>query len=168
MGKFYIAILLACFFLTPVSGAHSSELKIVHTDPEWKNGKGDVPLKGRCAYRGGGDDLSPPLRVSEIPENAVFLRLMFTDDYFGQEGGHGNLLLKLSGKQKVIEIPSFSGTSLPKNIIEGNGHHCSGCGSSDYLGPCSGGRYHLYRVNIYALDANKNAISRGTVTLGRF
>ena len=82
---------------------------------------------------------------------------MFTDDDHGDEGGHGDFTLQLSG-QSTVKIPSFADNSLPSDMVGGNGHHCSNCDETDYLGPCSGGKGHSYRVNIYARDGKKNEI----------
>ena len=144
----------------------ATELTIIHTDPEWKDGKKSVPKKGKCSKHWG-KNLSPALEVSGIPSNAQTLRLRFTDDHYGREGGHGDFTLKLSG-ENVIKIPSFKDGSLPSNMTGGKGHHCGNCREKDYLGPCSGGRNHIYRVNIYARDKENNVIGKGTVLLGKF
>ena len=162
---------LSCSFLflvlataAPLSWA--AELRAVHTDQEWNEGKGNVPQKGICS-RHGGDNLTPGLAVSGIPKNARLLRLLFTDDNYGSEGGHGEFILKLDGESE-IQIPSFKDGSLPPNMSGGNGHHCSFCPETDYLGPCSGGRWHTYRVNIYALDSEGEVVTKTTTLLGIF
>ena len=162
---FGIALL---WMLTVVPFAWASELRIVHTDPEWKDGKGDVPDKGICIKRGG-KGFSPAITVSGIPDTAVTLRLMFTDDDYGNEGGHGDFILKLNG-QGIIKIPSIGGNDnfLPSNMIGGNGHHCWDCPEIDYLGPCSGGRGNRYRVNIYARDSEQKLLTKGTLLLGHY
>ena len=159
-------IVLFLVFVTVVPLSWAAELKVSHTDPEWGEGRGDVPNKGICS-RHRGDNLSPALAVSGIPKNAQTLRLMFTDDNYGSEGGHGDFILKLNGESE-INIPSFKDGSLPSNMVGGNGHHCSVCPEDDYLGPCSGGRGHTYRVNIYALDSKNKVITKTTIVLGKF
>ena len=170
MKKFYAAVVIACFALIPATGAYSSELKIVHTDSEWKDGKGDVPNKGICAKHGG-DGWSPSLNVENIPKSTVSLRILFTDDDYGDEGGHGVFRVKIDGK-KSYTIPSFGGpkysTPLPKDMQSEGDHHCMDCQARYYLGPCSGGRNHTYRVNIYAKDVDNKTLSKGTILLGRF
>ena len=155
---------IAVFSIASLSWA--SDLKIVHIDPEWKNGEGNVPEKGICSKHGGGN-LTPSLGIRGIPTSSKTLRFMFTDDDHGDEGGHGDFTLQLSG-QGTVKIPSFADNSLPPGMIGGNGHHCSNCDETDYLGPCSGGKGHSYRVNIYARDGKKNVIAKGTVRLGNF
>lgn len=156
---------ISLIFNTP-SLSWAAELTIIHTDPEWKDGKKRVPKKGRCSKHRGGN-LSPALEVSGIPSNAQSLRLRFTDDHYGREGGHGDFILKLSGEND-IKIPSFKDGALPSNMTGGKGHHCRNCSEKDYLGPCSGGKSHRYRVNIYARDNEQNVIAKGTVLLGKF
>ena len=151
------------------SAKNKSEVfSFVHTDPEWKGGKGDVPEKGIC-LKHNGKSLSPSLKISGIPGAAKSIRLMFTDADYGSEGGHGDFSVKLNRKT-TIEIPPIDGDKdyLPANITSGNGHHCDSCSEGDYLGPCSGGRGHTYRVNIYARDAEQEILAKGTILLGNF
>ena len=155
---------LVVFGLASLSSA--SELTVIHTDPEWKNGEGDVPKKGICSKHWG-KNLTPSLKVNGIPGASKYLRFLFTDDDYGNEGGHGNFTLQLSG-QSTVEIPSFADGSLPPNMTGGKGHHCFDCDETDYLGPCSGGKGHTYRVNVYAHDGEKNVLAKGTVKLGKF
>ena len=159
-----VAVLFGSLGASP--GASAAELKILHTDPTWKDGKGDVPDKGICSRRGG-KNLSPALEISQIPAGTQTLNLMFTDDDYGSEGGHGDFIVKLNGQNK-INIPSFKDGVLPKNMTGGKGHHCSVCSEIDYLGPCSGGRGNQYRVNIYARDSKGKVLAKGTVLLGQF
>lgn len=154
-------------FLT-ASAAIAAELKIVHSDPEWQDGTGEVPDKGKCR-RHGGEGWSPSLKISGIPSTAKSMKLMFTDDDWGSEGGHGKFSVALTG-QTTIEIPPIGGKAdhLPPNVTGGNGHHCSSCFEKDYLGPCSGWKGHTYRVNIYAENAEGETVAKGTILLGSF
>ena len=154
------------FILATISWA--GEMSIVHTDTEWNNGKGQVPNKGVC-LKYGGESWSPSIKISEIPDAAKTLKLLFTDDNWGKKGGHGNLTVRLNG-QNSIDIPPLGGDKnyLPENILGGNGNHCYPCEEEDYLGPCSGGRNHTYRVIVYAIDDGENILAEGTVLLGQF
>ena len=166
MLTFCVTILITGLLLMKQTKA--TELTIVHTDAEWKDGKGDVPDKGVC-LKHGGKSWSPSLKISGIPGAAKSIRLRFTDDDYGNEGGHGDFTVKLNG-QTTIEIPPIGGGKnyLPANITGGNGHHCYSCSEGDYLGPCSGGRGHTYRVNIYVRDAEQETLAKGTILLGNF
>ena len=146
----------------------AADLNIVHTDAEWNNGKGKVPDKGIC-LKHGGESWSPSIKISGIPDAAKSIRLLFTDDNWGKKGGHGDLTFRLNG-QSMIEIPPIGGDKnyLPANITGGNGNHCSSCKEEDYLGPCSGGRNHTYRVIVYAISAEEDILAKGTVLLGQF
>lgn len=161
-------ILLGIAIIMPATMSRAAELTIVHTDPAWKDGKGDVPEKGIC-LKHDGKSWSPSLKISGIPSDAKSIRLLFTDDDFGDEGGHGDFTIKLNG-QGTLKIPSIGGDKdfLPKNVIGGNGHHCDSCSEKDYLGPCSGGRGNTYRVNIYAKDKDGKDLAKGTILLGNF
>lgn len=146
----------------------AADLIVIHNDEDWNDGKGNVPKKGIC-LKYGGESMSPSIKISGIPAGAAFIRLLFTDDNYGKEGGHGDFLIKLNGKSN-IEIPPFGGKSnyLPTDIIGGNGNHCYSCKEKDYLGPCSGGRNHTYRVIVHAKDSNESLLATGTVLLGKF
>ena len=146
----------------------ASDLIVIHTDIDWKDGNGKVPKKGIC-LKYGGESLSPPMQISGIPDGAETIRLLFTDDNYGREGGHGDFTVKLNG-QSSIELPPFGGDTnyLPANIIGGNGNHCYSCKETDYLGPCSGGRNHIYRVIVHATNAEEVILATGTVLLGQF
>ena len=63
---FGLIVLFCVFSMAPLSLA--AELTIVHTDPEWEDGKGDVPDKGICHKHGGKGD-TPALEISGIPNN---------------------------------------------------------------------------------------------------
>ena len=146
----------------------ASDLIVIHTDIDWKDGNGKVPKKGIC-LKYGGESLSPPMQISGIPDGAETIRLLFTDDKYGREGGHGDFTVKLNG-QSSIELPPFGGDTnyLPANSIGGNGNHCYSCKETDYLGPCSGGRNHTYRVIVHATNAEEVILATGTVLLGQF
>ena len=146
----------------------ASDLIVIHTDIDWKDGNGKVPKKGIC-LKYGGESLSPPMQISGIPDGAETIRLLFTDDNYGREGGHGDFTVKLNG-QSSIELSPFGGDTnyLPANIIGGNGNHCYSCKETDYLGPCSGGRNHTYRVIVHATNAEEVILATGTVLLGQF
>ena len=146
----------------------ASDLIVIHTDIDWKDGNGKVPKKGIC-LKYGGESLSPPMQISGIPDGAETIRLLFTDDNYGREGGHGDFTVKLNG-QSSIELPPFGGDTnyLPANIIGGNGNHCYSCKETDYLGPCSGWRNHTYRVIVHATNAEEVILATGTVLLGQF
>ena len=146
----------------------ASDLIVIHTDIDWKDGNGKVPKKGIC-LKYGGESWSPPMQISGIPDGAEIIRLLFTDDNYGREGGHGDFTVKLNGHNSIA-LPPFGGDAnyLPANITGGNGNHCYSCKEEDYLGPCSGGRNHTYRVIVHAADAEEVILATGTVLLGQF
>ena len=51
-----IFLFLVLAIVAPVSWA--AELRVVHTDQEWNEGKGSVPQKGICSRRGGGQPIT--------------------------------------------------------------------------------------------------------------
>ena len=122
MTKFF-GIFIGLAIFTTATMSLAADLTIVHTDAEWKDGKGRVPYKGIC-LKHGGDSWSPPLKIIGIPSDAKTIRLRFTDDDYGSEGGHGDFIVKLNG-QTAVEIPPIGGDDdyFPENITGGNGHH---------------------------------------------
>ncbi|HBP60347.1 MAG TPA: hypothetical protein DD668_12265, partial [Alphaproteobacteria bacterium] len=67
----------------------AADLVVTHTDSDWNDGNGTVPMKGIC-LKYGGESWSPPMQISGIPDGAETIRLLFTDDNYGREGGHGD------------------------------------------------------------------------------
>ena len=165
LSGFILGFLILLFSST----SWADGLTLSHTDPAWKDGKGDVPGKGICR-RNGGKGMSPPLKVSNIPEGTVKLLINFTDEDYGSEGGHGAFELKLSRKTEV-DIASIQGEGsdkMPPNMKGVGQHHCGSCGGTYYLGPCSGGRGHFYTVYVYAKNADGKELAKGKLPLGQY
>jgi|GEM_PF-1722613 len=146
---------------------YTGKISVKHTDPAWKNGEGYVPDKGTCESKGG-KGMSPPMKVSNIPPNAVKLFLHFSDENWESEGAHGVVSIKVPKGKNEMTIPSFKGETdeLPKGIKEESAHECGNCGGGVYLGPCSGGQGHSYYVVIYAKDKNNEELSKVRLELG--
>ena len=75
------SFLVAIFCLSTFFNASAADLIISHIDPAWKDGKADVPLIGICLSRNvGGKGMSPPMKVTGIPNGTVKLELHFTNE----------------------------------------------------------------------------------------
>jgi len=115
-----------------------SELTL--TSPAFENG-GEIPPKYTCD----GEDISPPMTISNIPESAISLALVMDDPDAVQVGG------KVWDHWILWNIPS-STTEIPEGKepegVQGTGTN----GSKGYRGPCPPDRPHVYRFKIYALD----------------
>ena len=163
--KVALSVFIICVF-SSVSVA--ADLKVVHTDPAWNDGKGDVPDKGICKKRMG-KGLSPPIQISNIPAGTVKLLVNFTDLDYGDEGGHGGFEVKVSGENNIV-FPSMEGEAndkMPPNVTGVQPHHCFSCSGKYYLGPCSSGIGNNYVVYFYAKNAKGDTIAKGELKLGR-
>ena len=165
MQKIYGSFLVLIICLYVSFNATAGDLNVVHLDSTW-NGK-DVPQKGICQRRGG-DGYSPKIKVSKIPSNAASLLFMFTDEDYGNEGGHGGFEIKIPNNSDLI-VPSFN-KKLPKGFSGVQTHHCDRCqeygGSDFYNGPCSGGKMHAYSVKVYAKNKAGEKLAEGKLALG--
>jgi phosphatidylethanolamine-binding protein (PEBP) family uncharacterized protein len=160
------SVLISLFCVSVSFSASAADLTLSHLDPAWKDGKGDVPEKGLCKRDGGG--MSPPIKVSGIPSETVKLLINFTDEDYGDEGGHGGFEFKIFGESEVT-IPSIEGgvDKMPPNMKGVIEHHGGDRNNGTYyLGPCSGGRGNTYTVYIYAKDKADEELAKGKLSLG--
>ena len=102
-----LGIFPALGIFSPATMSCASDLIVIHTDIDWKDGNGKVAKKGIC-LKYGGESLSPPMQISGIPDGAETIRLLFTDDNYGKEGGHGDFTVKLNGHSSIA-LPPFGG-----------------------------------------------------------
>lgn len=171
MNRFIIRFLgfFSIFIIINITQLSAAELNVAHIDEDWGNGKGSVPNKGICQYRGG-DGMSPAFKISNIPNLTAKIELHFTDEDYDTEGFHGIIGVPLTKNQSEIIISSFKGetNSLPDKYEIIRKHGCYNCGTGVYLGPCSGGRGHRYNVYIYAKDSAGNTLSKGKLRLGNY
>ena len=100
---------------------------------------GDIPRKYTCQ----GENISPPLSISNIPENAKSLALIAEDpDAPGITVTHW-VICHLD--PTITEIPE--GGKLEKAIIGKNMR-----GKNEYMGPCPPFGKHRYIFKLFALD----------------
>lgn len=121
------------------------------TSPAFSH-NGNIPAKHTCD----GENISPPLVFSEVPDGAVSLVLIM-DDPDAPAGVWDHWI--------VFNIPPDArGAEEGK---EPQGAHGVGTGGNkNYAGPCPPDREHRYRFKLYALDtflhldssANKTAV----------
>ncbi|MEX0607566.1 MAG: YbhB/YbcL family Raf kinase inhibitor-like protein [Halofilum sp. (in: g-proteobacteria)] len=114
---------------------------------------GAIPRKYACE----GSNISPPLRISGVPEEAVSLALIMDDPDVP-------LALREDGMWDhwiVYDIPPDL-----RELGEGeepNGTHGLGTAENlDYFGPCPPDTEHRYYFKIYALDTRLNLPERAS------
>ena len=88
-------------------------------------------------YTCDGPNVSPPLKISGIPDGTVSLVLRFTDEDYPFE--HWILY-------DIPLISEIKADSVPTGAHQGP----NGRGDNTYRGPC--GKYHVYRFYLYAID----------------
>ncbi|WKT57084.1 YbhB/YbcL family Raf kinase inhibitor-like protein [Candidatus Nitrosotenuis chungbukensis] len=99
---------------------------------------GKIPKKYTCS----GTNVSPPLKISNVPKNAKSLALILDDP--DAPGGTFTHWVVWGMSPKKTQI----GEGEKKGFIEG----VSGIGKPGYFGPCPPSGVHRYVFKIYALD----------------
>ncbi|WP_186300262.1 hypothetical protein [Denitromonas ohlonensis] len=127
----------------------------------------------------GGKDVSPALKVSNIPTGANAIIIQFNDRDYGplsNNGGHGTIGYWVSGGGSAT-LPSVKGFSaeMPAGaFIEARSYGQGAYRSPGYLAPCSGGRGHAYEAVVKAVYKAKSPneesrlLAETTLLLGRF
>jgi Raf kinase inhibitor-like YbhB/YbcL family protein len=94
-------------------------------------------------YTCDGENINPPLLISDVPENAKSL-VLIVDDPDAPAGTWVHWTI-WNLDPKVSEIPE---NSVPEGSVEG----MTDSGRSGYSGPCPPSGTHRYFFKIYALD----------------
>ncbi len=102
---------------------------------------GLIPLKYTCD----GDNINPPLEISDVPENAKSL-VLIVDDPDSKAGNWVHWSVWNINPQ----IEEIAEHSVPEGAIEG----INSFGKSGYGGPCPQSGSHRYRFKLYALNNN--------------
>lgn len=102
---------------------------------------GYIPLKYTCD----GDNINPPLQVSNVPEQAQSLALIVHDPDAPLQGGwtHWAVWNIDPNAQEIAE------DSIPDGSVEG----MTNFGQPGYGGPCPPDGTHHYNFMLYALDS---------------
>lgn len=112
------------------------------TSPAFQE-KGKIPSRYTCE----GEEISPPLHISDVPPNAKSLVLIMDDPDVPKSvradgmWDHWILFNILPNVQKIEE----NTTPLCKSGMTTSGH-------TRYVGPCPPDREHRYFFKLYALD----------------
>lgn len=108
----------------------------------YKNGD-KIPAKYTCD----GENVNPPLKFIDVPENANSLALIFDDP--DSPSGTWTHWTVWNIDTKVSELKE---NSLPLNSVLGK----TTFGEIGYGGPCPGSGEHRYMFKLYALDIKLN------------
>jgi Raf kinase inhibitor-like YbhB/YbcL family protein len=112
----------------------------------FENG-GTIPKK--YGYKHG--NTSPPLKIHEIPENAVSLVLIMDDP--DAMGAVGKVWVHWVVWNIEPKNSKFEENSVPSNCIEGE----TDFGEIGYGGPAPPDKEHTYIFKLYALDQKLNS-----------
>ena len=98
-----------------------------------------IPKKYTCD----GEDINPPLEISEVPEGAKSLVLIVDDPDAPMGTWDHWIVWNIDPATSLIEE-----NSLPEGAVEG----INSFGKQPYGGPCPPGGTHHYHFKLYALD----------------
>jgi len=111
------------------------------TSPAFPNNS-TIPDKYTCQ----GEDISPSLNISGIPENATSLALIVDDpDASGKTWVHWVMW-------NIPLVSEIDGNNPPKSAVQG----VNDFGNRGYGGPCPPSGTHRYMFKLYALDTLLN------------
>lgn len=144
-----IAMLSLLIFSWPFSKYRKTQEKILTqttkimkiTSPDFENNK-EIPSKYTCD----GENVNPPLKFEEIPNQAKSLILIVDDpDAPGKTWVHWILFNISPTTEKINE------NSVPEGALGG----ITDFGNALYGGPCPPSGTHRYFFKLYALDSNE-------------
>lgn len=118
------------------------------TSPTFEHNS-SIPAKYTCD----GENISPPLNIEQIPDNAKSL-VLIVDDPDAPAGTWVHWLIWNINPN----TSSIQENSIPPNSIEGT----TSFGNTGYGGPCPPNGTHRYFFRIYALDTSIELNSTAT------
>ncbi len=131
-----------------------------------------IPKGQQCLNFGGKNPATPSMTVSNIPEGAESLVFVYNDvsNKRMQNGGHGIVEFALSEGTTSTEIPRVFGHTYEVPVgIEMVAEYRSRVGEvrGAYKPPCSGGKNHLYTVDVQAWQGDM-VLAETSVEMGRY
>ncbi len=164
MNKLSLSLILFAFSLFFIFSTEANEnqikynpvpklakIKITFADTEW-NGT-QIPSGQQCQRFGGNNPSTPRLIVKDIPPMTNLIIMEYSDrsHYPMDNGGHGKIGYRISGKVKKVTIPSIAGHSfeLPDGFVLLTPQQAPSWDKAGaYMPPCSGGRGNSYYVTV--------------------
>lgn len=131
-----------------------------------------IPGGQQCLDYGGKNPATPSMTVSNIPTGAESLIFVYNDvsNKRMQQGGHGIVEFALPEGTTTTEIPRVFGHTYEVPVgIEMIAEYRSRAGEvgGAYKPPCSGGKNHLYTVDVQAWQGDM-IIAETSVEMGRY
>jgi len=154
------------------SSTFASGLSVQFVDTKWDGIT--VPKDEVCSNFNIKAGSTPPLKISNIPENATKLIFTYSDKTFTKmdNGGHGVIAFNLAKNTKEVIVPAQQGETfeLKEGFEVVNAHTGTRFKKTPgaYLAPCSGGKGNTYQVTISAVDSSNKPLASTDLTLGKF
>jgi Raf kinase inhibitor-like YbhB/YbcL family protein len=140
MKKLCFLIVFVAFFTFSLHGGKVMELKVSSV---FSNGD-FIPVKYTCD----GDDVSPEIKIDNVPTNAKSL-VLINDDPDAPMGTWDHWIL-FNIPPNYTAIPE--GIKPEKEFSNGMRHGLNSWGKVGYGGPCPPSGVHRYYFKVYALD----------------
>jgi len=147
--RIYIVFFLQVFLFSYAMGQSVTKIEgLKISSPAFENG-GEIPKKYTCD----GANVSPSLKIENVPSNTKSLALVF-DDIDAPRGTYVHWILwnMAPGVNEIKE------NSVPEGVVQG----VNDFKKRHYGGPCPPKRAHKYVFDIYALDTLLNLNPNGT------
>lgn len=150
--------------------ANAFAMDVKFNDAGW-NGK-KIPEGQQCLNYDGKNPATPSMTVSNIPMGAESLVFVYSDvsNKRMQHGGHGIVEFALPEGATSAEIPRVFGHTyeVPVGIeMVAESRSRAGEAGGAYKPPCSGGKNHLYTVDVQAWQGD-SVLAETTVEMGRY
>ncbi len=150
--------------------ANTFAMDVEFTDAVW-NGK-KIPEGQQCLNYDGKSPATPSMTVTDIPAGAESLVFVYNDvsNKRMQNGGHGIVEFVLPKDATSAEVPRVFGHTYEVPVgIEMVAEYRSRKGEvgGAYKPPCSGGKNHLYTVDVQAWQGDM-VLAETTVEMGRY
>ncbi len=131
-----------------------------------------IPEGQQCLNFDGKNPATPSMTVSNIPAGAESLVFVYNDvsNKRMQSGGHGIVEFALPEGTTSTEIPRVFGHTYEVPVgIEMVAEYRSRVGelSGAYKPPCSGGKNHLYTVDVQAWQGD-TVLAETSIEMGRY
>lgn len=145
-------------------------MDVKFNDAAWNGQK--IPEGQQCVNYDGKNPATPSMTVSNIPAGAESLVFVYNDvsNKRMQNGGHGIVEFALPKGATSAEVPRVFGHTYEVPVgIEMIAEYRSRAGKAGgaYKPPCSGGKNHLYTVDVQAWQGD-NVLAETTVEMGRY
>jgi len=150
--------------------ANAFAMDVKFNDAAWDGKK--IPEGQQCVNYDGKNPATPSMTVTDIPANAESLVFVYNDvsNKRMQSGGHGIVAFALPKGAMSAEVPRVFGHTYEVPVgIEMVAEYRS---RKDEVGgaykpPCSGGKNHLYTVDVQAWQGDM-VLAETTVEMGRY